>query len=150
MPIWLKDVRPRFTRFVTVPLVQAFANRAYELLKKKAAGEPISSEVEALLAPGRSTPSDPPGSLFIDDGKHVKMNESREFFWAIEFELLLRDLQKPEHDGEDDWLSVVDSCPQCGNFFVKQRKDQIFDTSSCRTKFANKYVPRSRRGSRRH
>jgi hypothetical protein len=145
IPFWTKDSHPDFKGNVTVESVQRFAVEIYDLLRRKFNDEPIAAEAQAI---GRRAAQ----AVYRDAGPMLELDETSDVFWAIETKFVLDDLCRPFKLNAGGWLEAVDVCRECEEFFVKQRRDQIFDTAKCRTKFANRdaYLRRRRVGGRHH
>jgi len=147
---WVRDLHPQVRPHVSVAAVTTFAETLYGVLARKYLGESIAKEANLLTAPIRSASS----TYYNDDGEYLDYIESAELFWAIEYQIIFDDMFRP-WDSEsgfdpDGWLNAVADCHECNRFFVKQRKDQIFDEAHCRIKFANRdaYLRSSRRSGR--
>jgi len=154
IPRWTRDLHPDFVGYVTVNAVAEFARTLFGMLRRRFRHQSIAADANSLTAAMRLS-----GDYFRDDerGPYLDYHESFEIFWAIEYnsvlEELLRPYLAPEKTDQRGWLNAVDECAECREFFVKQRRDQIFDTAKCRTTFANRdaYLSRrSRRGGGRH
>ncbi len=142
-----KDVHPDYRQYITLESLRDFVATAFNMLRRFYEGESIKNEISQLIYVG-----DKNDYVVTESGKFIEVNESPGVFWAIEYKALFECLSKPwdtVEDHPDGWLNAVALCEQCGTFFVKQRKDQIFDTARCRTKFANRDTYLSRRVSRR-
>ena len=144
IPGWTKESHPDYKGYVTVEAVQSFANRIHDLLRRKFHEESIALEAAAIVRVVAQ-------GVYRDDGAMLELEETHDVYWATETQFVLNDLNKPTAEGAGSWLEAVDECRECGEFFVKQRRDQIFDTAKCRTKFTNRdaYL-RRRRVGRRH
>lgn len=145
IPVWTKDSHPDFKGNVTVESVQHFAGEIYDLLRRKFNEEPIAEEAQAIIRRAAQ-------ATYRDAGPMLELDETSDVFWAIETKFVLDDLCRPFKADAGGWLEAVDVCRECGEFFVKQRRDQIFDTAKCRTKFTNRdaYLRRRRVGGRHH
>ena len=146
IPAWTKEIDdPTYRAYVTVETVRSFANRVYDLLRRKYQGEPIVEEA-------RSSAELAARGVYRDNGRYLEYDEDPDVYWAIDTRFVLNDLEKSVDENDIGWLNAVEECRECGTFFVKQRRDQIFDTAKCRTKFTNRdsYLRRRRTGGRRH
>lgn len=146
IPAWTKEIDdPAYRRYVTVEAVQGFANRIYDLLRRKYKGESIIDEARLIAAQAAR-------GAYRDNGRYLEYDEDPDVYWATDTRFVLNDLEKSIDESEIGWLNAVEECRECGTFFVKQRRDQIFDTAKCRTKFTNRdsYLRRRRSGGRRH
>jgi hypothetical protein len=149
VPRWVADLHADYVGHITVDAVAEFARTIFGLLRRRFRHQPIAAEANLITAPMRE-----PGDYFRDDderGPYLDFTETLEQFWAVEYATVLEELLRPELSDKKDqrgWLNAVDECAECHEFFVKQRRDQIFDSAKCRTKFANRDAYLSRRGRR--
>jgi hypothetical protein len=140
---WRKKEHPDCQPFITREAVMDFADAIYDLLRRKFRSEPIAeqaSEINRLASQ----------IVYRDNGQYLEGDESFEVYWAIEKRFVLYDLGETTQESEEGWLAAVDECHQCHEFFVKQRRDQIFDNAKCRTTFTNRDAYLRRRKTRRH
>jgi hypothetical protein len=130
----IADVDPFEAKAITVSQLQKFADNVYGLLKRKYAGEPIAREVAEKVAKA--------AAYQINDAKqYLAWNEPGEVFWANEYRFIFMELREPDKSAaaadKTGWLQAVGTCGQCGEFFVRSRRDQRFDKIKCRNKANN-------------
>jgi hypothetical protein len=137
-------VRPTLADYeakaITLPRLREFATVVYDLLKTKSEGRKIGDKVSQRVA----------GSLeydFHEEGAYLSANEPPDTFWANEYRLLFLDIEKPKEG--TGWLNAAGTCKACGNFFIKSRRDQVYDTATCRMRIANREAYKRERDQRR-
>lgn len=85
-------------------------------------GEPIIDEARSIAAQATR-------GVHRDNGRYLEYDEDLDVYWAIDTKYVLDDLEKPIDENDIGWLNAVEECRECGTFFVKERRDQIFDTN---------------------
>jgi hypothetical protein len=128
---------------VTPEALGDFVDTVLRVLEKKFDGEAIEQDVRHLVRHAKD-------AIFRDEDRYLRLDEPGDVFWAIEYEWLFTDLQRPR-DGRG-WLNAVARCEaeDCRRFFIKQRPDNRFHTDSCRTRTANRRAYQERNGQKPH
>jgi hypothetical protein len=120
---------------VTPESLQRFVETVLRLLEAKAKSKSIGGAVKRLVRRRRFQ------SIKIHeepDSPYVDLFEPGSLFWAVEYQFLFEGLKTPARANTKGWLQAVGFCDECGAFFVKARRNERFQSNSCRVKFINR------------
>jgi hypothetical protein len=138
-----EDLHPDLKPYVTIDTVREFARTVYDVLCRFYDGADVKADIERLMETESHTVQEANGFIEVD--------ESFEAFWGFEYGAVFTSLGKPYRPEDDPsgWRNAVHRCSECGTFFVKQRRDQMFDKTLCRTRATNRDAYATMRRTRR-
>ena len=129
-----QDYGPQLEYSVEPGDLIVFTNTVVDLLERKLKGKPIAADANNLIAPMGAI-------VFEDREQNFVARESRDAFWALEYYYLFSRLAS-----DPLWWKAVGYCDNdtCRKFFIKQRRDNRFDSDKCRQNASNRQSYRLR------